>query len=70
MNQCHYCGCVHDSNECLGANYPPPPAPPPFVAVHDTIKRGAETIARAVSHNMAIRIANALNAYKPDRRGQ
>lgn len=47
-----------------------PNAPLPFVAVRDTIKRGAETIARAVSHNMAIRIANALNAHKTDRRSQ
>lgn len=46
------------------------PAPLPFVAVHSLIKRGTETIARAVSHNFAVRIANALNAYKTDSRGQ
>lgn len=43
---------------------------PQFIAVHSTIKRGAEIVARAVSSTMARRIANALNCYTPDRRGQ
>ena len=43
----------------------------PFVCVpHSTIvMRGCEFVCRAVSHNFGIRIANALNAYTPNRRG-
>jgi len=43
-----------------------------FVAVRKSpiVMRGAEFICRAISHNMAARIAAALNDYKPDRRGQ
>jgi hypothetical protein len=44
---------------------------PKFVAVGKDIKQGRDlTVARAVSTNMAKRIANALNAYTPDKRGQ
>jgi hypothetical protein len=42
---------------------------PKFVAVHKAIMRGAEFIATAVSHTMALRIANALNSYKPNQKG-
>jgi len=43
-----------------------------FVAVRGSavVMRGAEFICSACSHNMAVRIANALNSYKPDERGQ
>jgi hypothetical protein len=46
--------------------------PPPgwFVAVDKDVKRNQVTIARAVSTTFARRIANALNRYTPDRRGQ
>lgn len=44
---------------------------PKFSAVGQDVKQGKfETVARAVSGNMAKRIANALNAYTPDKRGQ
>lgn len=49
----------------------PKPTPKFSVADRSTdIKQGQTTIARAASHNMALRIANALNSYTPDRRGQ
>jgi len=43
----------------------------PFVAVRKSgiVMRGAELICKAVSHNMAKRIANALNSYKPSKEG-
>lgn len=41
-----------------------------FVAARNLVMRGSERIAEACSHNMAIRIANALNAWKTDSRGQ
>lgn len=47
-----------------------PQQPIKFTAAGQDVKRGAETIARAVSGNMAKRIANALNSYIPDERGQ
>lgn len=40
-----------------------------FVAVGRVIMRGEESIARARTHNMALRIANALNVYVPNRKG-
>jgi hypothetical protein len=40
-----------------------------FVAVGSAVMRGAERIAQAVSATMAHRIANALNRYKPGRKG-
>jgi hypothetical protein len=47
-----------------------PPAPR-FTAIQQsgTIMRGTEYIATAASANMARRIANALNFYKPGKRG-
>jgi hypothetical protein len=46
------------------------PAPVKFVAVRRAVMRGAEHICTAVSANMAQRIARALNAHTPDRRGR
>jgi hypothetical protein len=44
---------------------------PKFSAADKDVKQGlTTTVARAVSTNMAKRIANALNAYTPDKRGQ
>jgi hypothetical protein len=44
---------------------------PKFSAAGQDVKQGKEvTIARAASTNMAKRIANALNSYTPDKRGQ
>lgn len=40
-----------------------------FAAAGPDVKQGIRTIARAVSANMALRIANALNKYKPGSRG-
>lgn len=40
-----------------------------FVALGRTIVRGKEHIATAVSVNMAKRICNALNFYKPNKNG-
>lgn len=40
-----------------------------FSAVNRVIMRGSEFIARARSHTMALRIANALNKYQPNRSG-
>lgn len=40
-----------------------------FVAIRTAIMRGAEHIATTQSHNMAKRIANALNAYRPNAKG-
>jgi len=40
-----------------------------FVAVATTIMQGGRRVAVAVSHNMAKRIARALNLYKPNERG-
>lgn len=47
------------------------PPGPKFVAVHHskTVMRAAQFIATACSHTMALRIANALNRYKPNERG-
>jgi hypothetical protein len=42
---------------------------PIFVAVKQQVLKGSELIARAVSHTMAHRIANALNAYRPGKKG-
>lgn len=50
----------------------PPEIPEPklrFVAIHNIVKRGAETWARARSHTFAKRIANALNSYTPNDKG-
>jgi hypothetical protein len=44
--------------------WPDDPPPPRFANMH-----GSEFIATASSHNMAKRIANALNWYKPAKRG-
>lgn len=44
-------------------------ASPQFVHVHDHVMRGQEWIAHARSKTMAKRIANALNAHKPNREG-
>jgi hypothetical protein len=41
-----------------------------FVAVGAKVMRGSERIADARSTNFANRIANALNEYEPDHRGQ
>jgi len=41
-----------------------------FVAIGQTIMRGAEHIATAKSGTMAQRIARALNNHKPDRKGK
>jgi hypothetical protein len=43
---------------------------PKFSAADQDIKQGHMTVARAVSKNFAKRIANALNRYTPDKRGQ
>jgi hypothetical protein len=49
----------------------PTKSAPKFVAVGQDVKQGqALTVARATSGTMAKRIANALNAYTPDSRGQ
>jgi hypothetical protein len=40
-----------------------------FVAVRNVIMRGSEYIGTAVSSTMARRIANALNCYKPGKKG-
>jgi hypothetical protein len=43
-----------------------------FIAVHRSpiVMRGAEFVARACSHTMAKRIANALNKHTPNERGE
>lgn len=41
----------------------------PFTAIGKVIMRGSEFIARARSRTMALRIANALNQYQPNRSG-
>lgn len=50
------------------------PAPKPkrsqFIAVGPKVLEGAKLICGACSSTFARRIANALNAYTPDRRGQ
>lgn len=40
-----------------------------FVAVRKAVMRGPICEATASSHNMAKRIANALNRYRPGKRG-
>jgi ADP-ribosylglycohydrolase len=40
-----------------------------FVHKHDTVMQGARAVARAVSKNMAKRIANALNHHKVNSEG-
>jgi len=47
-------------------------SPVPFAVIEGgkVIMRGAEFIARARSATMARRIANALNQYTPNRRGE
>jgi hypothetical protein len=46
------------------------PKPHKFVAIDRNVMRGKdEAIARAVTHNMAKRIANALNRYTPNAKG-
>lgn len=49
-------------------NLKPKPVPL-FVAIRCAIMRGSEHIATAVSKTMAKRIANALNAHKPNKEG-
>lgn len=46
--------------------YPPPVK---YAAVQTAVMQGSEHVATARSHNSAKRIANALNRYKPARRG-
>jgi len=43
---------------------------PKFVAVAQTVYLRQERVALAVSRTMALRIANALNWYKPNSRGK
>ena len=47
-------------------------SPPIFAVVPGStvVVQGSKFIASASSNNMAKRIANALNQYTPDRRGQ
>ena len=45
------------------------PPPPRFANIGTGVMQGSEFIATASSHNMAKRIANALNWYKPGKRG-
>lgn len=47
----------------------PLPARRHFAHVGRTVKNGRESVAECYSNSMAERIANALNAYTPDRRG-
>ena len=55
----------------IDPNLPQRPRKPKvqFTAHGVNVQRGAEVFAQARSANAAERIANALNAYKPDRRG-
>jgi hypothetical protein len=46
------------------------PSEHPFIAVGPKVLRNGELIAGAKSATFARRIANALNLYKPDSRGQ
>jgi hypothetical protein len=47
-----------------------PSLPTRFVAVGSDVYLGQKRIALCLTKNMAKRVANALNAYTPDRRGQ
>lgn len=47
-----------------------PPAPPFIVRERTLVYHGQQKIAIVVSATMAKRIANALNQYLPDERGQ
>ena len=49
--------------------WPDTPPPPRFANIGTGVMQGKEFIATASSHNMAKRIANALNWYKPGKRG-
>ncbi len=42
---------------------------PKFVAVGTIVYKGSEFIGRICSHTMAKRIANALNIYRPNKKG-
>ncbi len=47
----------------------PTPRPFMFIAIRRAVMRGSEMVATAKSHTFARRIANALNAYTPTRKG-
>ena len=47
----------------------PQKQPPKFAAIGMLVFRGSQLICRVVSHTMARRIANALNACKPNEKG-
>lgn len=51
-----------------GARWPKPPTTT-FAAAGPRVMHGDRAVATASSNTMAKRIANALNAYSPDRRG-
>lgn len=65
---------MHKPNETGVPGRPAVPAPKPkrsqFVAVGPKVLDGTKLIAGACSSSFARRIANALNVYTPDRRGQ
>jgi hypothetical protein len=42
----------------------------PFAQLHSNVMRGSDRVATAVSRTMAKRIARALNAHKPNSRGE
>jgi predicted amidophosphoribosyltransferase len=69
-NVCAGCGAQLIGNETRGQRCNRClESPPKFVAVRVAVMRGAEWIATAASHNMARRIARALNQYQPNERG-
>jgi hypothetical protein len=62
-------GLSHCKDHGAPARYPDADASHQFVAVGPKVIRDNQLIAGAVSSTFARRIANALNVYKPDRRG-
>lgn len=77
---CHHCReTVHHDPRCIvavvaarddrDAARESAAKPLPFIAVKLTVMRGSKCEAVASSHNMAHRIANALNSYTPNSKG-
>ena len=69
MKPCVHCGAGIDAPHALNCVVMVAQRGMPFTAVNKVIMRGSEFVARARSHNMALRIANALNVYVPNKGG-
>jgi hypothetical protein len=72
---CPHCGTFggtltnHHPDCCTLVGAPVAHAGIRFAAVREVVMQGTEFVAKARGHTMALRIANALNRYRPNARG-